>query len=173
MRSLNYLSFILVICLTGFVFWDKAYAPKNKYIEIKKLYDAFDMKKEYEAKYKKVESIRQKIIDSMEVQLKVLGKKIDMSRGKDNNAIAQFQVDKETFIRRKNEFSEDNAATIKDYDEKILKQLTQYIEDYGKANKLNYIFGYGGSGEVLYSKEENNITEEMIKFANSKYKGVN
>ncbi|MCD6068932.1 MAG: outer rane chaperone Skp (OmpH) [Bacteroidetes bacterium] len=156
----------LVISLSG-----KFVENKSKYVDIKELYEGFDMKKEYEGEFKKIQSARQRIIDSLELQLKILSQQIDYSKGKDKDLINAFQVRRQDYLNKKQQFGEDDDATLRDYDEKILKQLNQYVEEFGSKNDSEYIFGYSGGGEVLYGKKENNITKELIIYVNNRYKG--
>lgn len=165
-------SVLFSVLAIAFVLWDKLNEREYRYVEVKKLYDAFDMKKEYEIKFKKIESARIKILDSLETQLKILSQQIELTKQKDPSIIAKFQVMRDNYMTKKQQLNEDNVSTVKDYDEKILKQLNQYIEDYGKQHNNEYIFGYGNGGELVYGKEKNNITNEVIQFVNDKYKGL-
>ncbi|MDP2384967.1 MAG: OmpH family outer membrane protein [Bacteroidota bacterium] len=164
---------VVIICLITLiiVIWDKFGGAPVKYVEIKKIYDGFEMKKEYEDKFKKVQGMRSKIMDSLEMELKIMDQQIGISNGADKELIAKFQVKRDVFLEKKQKFNEDDAATVQDYDAKILKQLNQYIEDYGKETNCEYILGYTGNGEVLYGRPENNITDEIVKYVNSKYNG--
>lgn len=165
---------IIAVCITtlAVVIWDKLSAGSAfKYVIIKEVYDGFEMKKEYETRFKKVQTLRSKTLDSLEIELKIMSQQLELSKIADKELLVKFQVKREEYLNKKQQFAEDDAATVRDYDEKILKQLNQYIEDYGKQKNYEYILGYTGNGEVLYGKTENNITEEIIKFVNSKYSG--
>lgn len=159
--------FVFVVGLfCCFLFLNK---EKTAYVDIKKMYEEFEMKKELAIKLTRVQSERSKILDSLEMELKILSQKINLK--KTDQDVAVFTVKREDFFKKKQMFEEDNQATIQDYDAKILKQLNQYIEDYGKQNKFIYILGYSGNGELLYADKQKNITDELIVFVNQKYKG--
>lgn len=54
----------------------------------------------------------------------------------------------------------------------LVKRIKTFIEDYGKKNGFDYIYGTGdGSATVLYGKEGYDITEIISKELNEKYKG--
>ena len=154
----------LFVC---FLFFNK---EKTAYVDIKKIYEEFEMKKELAEKITKVQSVRNRILDSLEMELKILSQKINLKKTEED--VATFNVKREAFFSKKQLFQEDNQATIQDYDAKILKQLNQYIDDYGKQNNYVYILGYSGNGELLYADKRKNISDELILFINQKYKGV-
>jgi len=52
----------------------------------------------------------------------------------------------------------------------IVSKVKKEVEAYGKANGYTYILGGGDGGSVLYGKDANNLTDELIKILNEKYK---
>lgn len=53
----------------------------------------------------------------------------------------------------------------------IVSQMKNYIKEYGKKKGYDYVFGTGDAATVLYAKESYDITKELIKEFNDKYKG--
>ena len=78
------LFFVLILLITSAIFLilDK---PKCAWIEISKVYSEFDMKKELEAKYGNVEQMRKTILDSLELQLNMLSKRIQLMGEKEKD----------------------------------------------------------------------------------------
>ncbi len=52
----------------------------------------------------------------------------------------------------------------------IVNLVKKEIKDYGKANSYDYILGGGDGGSVLYGNEANDLTSEIVKALNDKYK---
>ncbi|HEU0136776.1 MAG TPA: OmpH family outer membrane protein [Flavobacterium sp.] len=52
----------------------------------------------------------------------------------------------------------------------LVKSIKTFIKDYGKKNGYDYIYGTGEAATVLYAEEKYDITDELIKELNSKYK---
>lgn len=52
----------------------------------------------------------------------------------------------------------------------IVATVKEEIKAYGKANGYSYILGGGDGGSVLYGKEANDLTNEIVKLLNDKYK---
>jgi outer membrane protein len=169
----SYAIYALTLCIVALCvfFIIKVYTKeKTCYVVIQEVYNNFDMKKELEKKFLTVKNARQKIIDSLVLELKY----VDNERqGKKNNKQLEFLYNnmKDNLIQKKQQFDEDNTSLTSQYDTQILTQLNQYIKDFGKENKYIYVFGANGSGDVLYADESKNQTKELIIFINDKYSG--
>lgn len=53
----------------------------------------------------------------------------------------------------------------------VLKQIDSYILSYGKERRYDYIFGITSTGNLLYAKEADNITPEILSGLNKTYAG--
>ena len=51
----------------------------------------------------------------------------------------------------------------------IVSVVKREIKAYGKTNGYAYILGGGEGGSVLYGKEVNDLTDEVVKILNDKY----
>ncbi|MBC9797288.1 OmpH family outer membrane protein [Sinomicrobium weinanense] len=52
----------------------------------------------------------------------------------------------------------------------LVKKVRNFIKEYGKNNGYTYILGANEAGSVLYGEETKDITEELLKALNDKYK---
>lgn len=52
----------------------------------------------------------------------------------------------------------------------IIKKVKDHVKDYGEKNGYDYIYGQNEAGSVLYGKEENDLTDEILKELNDGYK---
>lgn len=52
----------------------------------------------------------------------------------------------------------------------IVSKVKKEVEAYGKAKGYTYILGGGDGGSVLYGDDSNNLTDELVKILNDKYK---
>jgi outer membrane protein len=59
------------------------------------------------------------------------------------------------------------------YNKAILDQVNKYVLEYGKANHYDYIFGVTEDGNILFAKEGEDITAQVLIFLNAKYEGLN
>lgn len=164
------LGIISLIALSLFIY-HTSFATKVAYIDIPKVFNKFEMKKELQEKYKKVESGRKRILDSLAFNLQLLSKKLQDNQT-NKELMYEFDVKREDYFKRKNQLEQDNIALSNQYDKQILEQMTQYIVDYGKKNKYDIIMGADGNGVLMYAHEKLDKSEEISAFINNKYKGV-
>jgi len=52
----------------------------------------------------------------------------------------------------------------------VVSHVKKEIEAYGKANGFSYILGGGEGGGVLFGTDANDLTDEVVKMLNDKYK---
>ena len=52
----------------------------------------------------------------------------------------------------------------------VVSVVKREIEAYGKANGYSYILGGGDGGSVLYGQDANDLTSDIVKILNDKYK---
>ena len=54
----------------------------------------------------------------------------------------------------------------------LVSGVKKFIKDYGKKNGYSYIYGTGDAATVLYAEDKYDITKEVIKALNDKYKAA-
>jgi outer membrane protein len=163
---------VLFILMTGvniFLLLNKK-TGKQAFINTQEVFKNFSYKKELEQKLKTIQTTRQNIMDSLQMELKVLAKQLQLKKGT-TEELAVFQAKKESFFQKKNQFEQDNEKIVKEFDAQILKQLNQYVTDYGQQHGYKYIFGTDGSGNLMYADETESITNDVIAYINERYKG--
>ena len=52
----------------------------------------------------------------------------------------------------------------------LVKGVKKFIKDYGKKEGYAYIYGTGDAASILYAEEKYDITKEIVKLLNEKYK---
>lgn len=52
----------------------------------------------------------------------------------------------------------------------LVSLYRKIIKDYGKEKGYDYVYGTGESATVLYAKDQYDITKEIVKLVNDKYK---
>jgi outer membrane protein len=159
---------VTALVTSGFFLYKKN--EKTGYIQIQKVFNEFNYKKEMEAKLKKVEEYRKHELDSLELQLKVLFKEVELNK-KDVSKVALFQTNREEFLNKRERYEEDYRKAVAQYDEIIIKQMNQYIREFGEVKKYKYLFGTDGKGNLMYADSTNDVTKEVMAFINQKYTG--
>lgn len=144
---------------------------KIAYVNTLELYDGFEMKKELEQTFVKVQGGRKQQLDSLELELRLLNAQIESSKS-NTNVVNIFEIKRDSYLQKKQQFEEDNGLMQEQYNKNIRKQLNQYVADYGKKNNYNYLLGADGSGTLMYGKETADITKEVLDYINNKYRGI-
>ena len=143
------------------------------YIDIKQVFSEFEMKKEREVEFKQIEKKRKLFADSLKSDLDQLYKMIvnlDKSKAK-QKGIIDYKKNEQNYYETIKGLSEKNKTLMQKFDTEILSQLNNYIKEFGKENDYEIIIGSNGTGNLMYAKDEKNISEEVIIFVNKKYSG--
>ncbi len=144
---------------------------KTAYIDVNKVYEGFEMKKEIEIKYLKQDEIMQNMSDSLKIVVLSIERKINSNVILSRNEKAEILKQRETYLKKIKDIEEKREKIVNNYDKQIYTQLIQYIKDYGDEKGYDYIFGTDGSNSVLYSSYRKNITQDMLLYINKRHKG--
>jgi len=161
----------VVAAILAFSVYGHFTKQKTAYVDLTKLYDGFEYKKELEKKLIKVQEARQTILDSLELELKMMVAKLKTSINKDTSRLSAYSTLKEEYLIKKEQYTTDNDETTTTYTSQIWKQLDQYVQNYGKEHHYTYIFGAEGSGAVMYASSSEDITDEVLLYVNKEYNG--
>jgi len=176
MKKISTINLIILLLIIGIVGWNVYQyfvKPKTGYVVLSEVYNGFELKKEMEKKYLVTKNAREKILDSLKLEIKLIQNKI-VGAGKIKSAdTVGYQDLVNDYLLKKQTYDEDNTTLSQKYDEQIVTQLNQYVKDFGEVYRYSYIFGTGGNGTLMYAKESENITTDVIEYINKKYNGEN
>jgi outer membrane protein len=142
---------------------------KIGYVDVNSVYESFAFKKEIEAKLIQVKQTRKNILDSMQLQLKVLANTLQPTIEKERML---FEAKRQEYFSKEKAFSEDNDALTREYAIQVMKQMNQYVQEYGSEHGYTYILGADGNGSLMFADKNKNVTTEVLEYLNDKYKGV-
>jgi outer membrane protein len=150
---------------------------KTAYVDTSKLLEEYTEAKDIEEKYKS--------------KGEEMGKQLEAEVARFRTEAAAFQKNAETYgpqwaqqkgaelQRKEQELSYAQQAILRQLQEEsgkemdsLVKDVKKFIKDYGKEKGYNYIYGTGDAATVLYAKEEYDITNDVIKLLNDKYKST-
>lgn len=165
----------VVVCyvLFGLLFLSCSDAkPTTVYVENGKLYNEFTMTKELSSQLEGLASNRKMILDSMKLELEMKSKELQL-KGQDvsQEEYNSFEVKRQNFIVREKGFKEEQMRLQESYNNQIWDRLNKLVSEYGEEKEYDYILGGTGDGSLMYSKKDNNVTEDLINYCNSKYSG--
>lgn len=148
---------------------------KTAYIDTSKLMEESTEAKDIEAKYKAK-------AEEMGAELKVEATKLE---GEKNSFQASAQKNGQVWAQQKYSELQQREQQLQYSQQGMLQQLQgesgkemdslvtklkKVFKDYGKEKGFDYIYGTGEAATVLYAKDSYDITKDLLKIINDKYK---
>jgi outer membrane protein len=166
--------FLIVLC---YAIVDQMFLSlKIGYIDTGKLLIGF-------SEANKVESEIKAEDDKWQAQLKQLQDSLQatinaMSKDYDKSTIAKKKEFQDLLSARNQQVNNFRQANIKKIEEMrqkkmqgVFDKVNVYMGEYGKKHRYSMVFGTAGGGSILYGNEgKYDITEEIIKGLNERYK---
>jgi len=162
-----YVFVILVLAsITSFITFSRL---KVAYVNTYSIYNEFKLKKELEEKLNKTQLTRKVLLDSLRIKIQMAS--LDKSKAEGKEFYFRMEEMKQMYFKREKEYTEENTAQAQKYTDEVWEQLNQYIKEYGKEKGYDYIMGATGEGNLMYAKEQHDISKELIQYVNEKYAG--
>ncbi len=148
---------------------------KIGYVDNVKLMNDYQEKIDVEAKFKvKADALTKKrdsISQAFQIEAQAFQAKAQkMSQQKAQEEYAVFQQKGQFMGQQLQQEDQQLQAEGQVEMDSVVKNVKREIEAYGKANGYSYILGGGDGGSVLYGTEANDLTTEIVKALNDKYK---
>jgi outer membrane protein len=150
---------------------------KTAYIDTSKLMEESTEAKDIEAKYKD----KSKVMGS-QLEAEVARFKQEAASFKQNaiaNGQAWAQQKGAELQQREQELSYAQQGMLRQLQEEsgtemdtLVKTYKKIIKDFGKEKGYDYIYGTGDAQSILYAKDSYDLTKDVIKIVNDKYKSA-
>jgi len=139
---------------------DEDVQGKTGFMENARVFEGFEMKKDYDQRIEEDMSPETKLLDSLELQL---GQVIQAG-----DSLKAYQLRRQHYIveQQYNKKFQENSTR---YTQEVNDRLNKYIEQYAEENGYDFILGSNGQGNVMYAKKDKNITDDLIKYINSEF----
>ena len=158
-----------LFCVVFVVFYTFGYdllkaekAPKQGYFLTQLVFQDFKGTKEMTAKLNKQQQEQKRLLDSLLANITVLEST--------QNARA-VQKAKESYQKLYQQFATNNQQTMERYNSQIWTQINQYVNEFGKEQDYQFLFGANGSGVIMFADSSLNITKDVLVYINNKYNG--
>lgn len=130
---------------------------KIVYIDMARVFEGFEMKKDYDARIEKDLSAESHLLDSVNKLMQTASDSISIQKLKKDYYLAE-QV-----------FNSKFQSLSQQYTSDVKKRLNQYINEFGEANGYSFILGANGQGSIMYAAKEGDVTKQLIEYVNKKY----
>jgi Skp family chaperone for outer membrane proteins len=166
----NVIIYIWLMLLTVFVavFLVKN-SPKIRYIEMDRVFNAFDMKIELEKNYRNQLNSSQKELELVTYKAVDLENRFKVNPSK---MLADSLNMMTSYIDQQTKKIEEISGNLKfEYDGQIQTRLMQYILEFREKEGLDVLLTSIDRSTVVAGSDAFNSSEELIEFINSKYAG--
>jgi outer membrane protein len=148
---------------------------KTAYVDTSKLMEESTEAKDIEAKYKD----KSKVMGS-QLEAEISRFKSEAASFKQNaatNGQAWAQQKGSELQQREQQLNYAQQAMLRQLQDEsgvemdtLVKNYKKIIKDYGKEKGYDYIYGTGDAQSILYAKDGYDITKDVLKLVNDKYK---
>ncbi len=159
-----------VLSVVNFIGKSEEDSGKVVYADLTEVFNQFEMKKELQQKLESEIGQKKQLLDSVMFKLSLAKSKAEDPAATEE-VKWEYQQMQNYFFQEKRAFDDYSMAQTQNYDAQILKQMTQYIEDYGKEQNYKLILGKNESGNVLFGNEPSDITNDLVEAINKNYQG--
>lgn len=156
---------------------EEAKELKTAYVDTSKLMEEYTEAKDIEAKYKSKSTEMGK-----ELEAEITRFRADAASFQKNaqaNGQAWAQQKGAELQKREQQLQYAQQSMLQQLQresgtemDSLVKRVKTFIKGYGKDNGYAYIYGTGEAATVLYAEEKYDITNEIVKLLNEKYKGA-
>ncbi len=122
-----------------------------------KVFEGFEMKKDYDLLIEKEMAQERTALDSLARALEGITDQ------------AELAPKKTAVYERQQQFEQKFGELSDQYTKEVYARLNEYIKAYGKEKGFKLIVGSTGDGNVMYVDTTVNITADLIRFANNRY----
>lgn len=150
---------------------------KTAYVDTSKLLEEYTEAKDIEAKYKAKSDEMGRELEA-EVN-KFKSEASNFQRNAQANGQAWARQKGAELQKREQQLSYAQQAMIQQLQQEsgaemdtLVKSVKKFIKEYGKEKGYDYVFATGEAVSILYAKDQYDITKEVIKLLDDKYKSA-
>ena len=145
--------------------------PRTAYADLQQLFDQFEGKKELQTQLLRLSNTQRIQLDSLNLQLKALEKHLQANQ--QNESIATvFQDRSQQLFQLSQQYEQDYIEKSERFTQAVWQQINQYVKEYGAENELDYIYGTGGDGTIMYARPANDRTQQILEYINQRYEDL-
>lgn len=148
---------------------------KTAYIDTSKLLQEYTESKDIEAKYKAKSQEMGKELDAEVARFKSEAQNFQKNAQANGQAWAQQKGAE--LQKREQQLSYAQQAMLQQLQQESGKEMDslvvnvrKFIKSYGKEKGYAYIYGTGEAATILYAEDKYDITDDVVKLLNDKYK---
>ena len=124
--------------------------------------------KELEQKLEQNTAQQKAQIDSLYLDISMLREKFNAG---EQSVLNELKQKEQVWVQLNQQYNEQYQQKSQEYTNQLWEQINQYVLEFGKEHKFDYIHGANGDGGLMYGSEREDLTKEIIEYVNKKYEG--
>lgn len=137
------------------------------YFDYNNVYNDSDIKNKLEKDLKMVGGKRQSELDSMQMELSFMSKRIAENTSSAQE-VSNFEELKERFLMLQQKYEEESIRLKETYFNQIREDINEKARMFSEENGYDFVFAAMGDGALMYGKETFDVTDEFKKYVNQK-----
>lgn len=158
----------LLTMLAGIAGYHYLIADKIACINLTKVFDGFNMKKELQKEYERNVNIIQKELDSLSIVVQEIQSKQQDEQFRNSESYQRIGSRVKFLLSSKESLE---GEDVKIMDNQIQERMNIYLKEFGEAHSFDFLLAYSNDFPVLYCDTTNDVTVEAIEFINDRYDG--
>ncbi len=138
------------------------------FVDTTVIYDNFNLSKELNTELESTIKKKKLQLDSLYSSLMVMERDLKNNHNSNEELVRVADMEQE-YIRQKKNFEKEQEELLFNCNSKIWNQINSYIDDFGNEKGYSLILGATGQGGIMYGEKKVNITEEFLKYINTRY----
>jgi outer membrane protein len=161
--------FALLFSISFLLISKRSKSSQIVFVRLEYVFNHFALTKEVKREVIKEQNFRKSILDSMEMNLKIMKKNLINGRFNKDLLKEQYLIELQTYNEKKLEFSEVDKESERKYEEELWNRINEDIQKFGEQNSYEIILGAKGDGNIMYASSQIDITEQVLNYINQKY----
>ena len=173
----SFILFALAISMISCNKTSEVKEAKTAYVDTSKLLEESTQAKDIEAKYKDKSKVMGSQLDAEITRFK--SEAADFKKNAAANGQAWAQQKGSELQQKEQQLTYAQQAMLQQLQQEssvemdsLVKTYKKTIKNYGKEKGYDYIYGTGEAASILYAKDSYDITKEVVKLINDKYKSA-
>ena len=178
-KSVSLAALFLAIASAGLSIWSSFFSDKEKkiaYVNNDKVFEEYQGFSEGRSSYQSKVTQWQ---SNEEILVKEFESLVRDYEGDKSSLSESARIEREGLLYQKQQQLELYRSKIheqmvqedKKLTDGIVHQIDSYVQEYGKLHGYDYILGVNRQGNLLYAREGDDITEDLLSYLNEKYSG--
>ncbi len=164
-KAIQLLTLFLAITAVSLSLFSVVSKKKIRWFNYNKVYSQSQLKKNLEKDLEQIVSNRSSELDSIRMEISFLSHKVKSGKSTDDE-LDLFEELKNRYLTLQNNYERENVKLKEMYFTQIREEINLRSKEFAIEFKIDYLFSAVGDGALMFASEEEEVTQEVLKFIN-------